>query len=76
MMQPSVALQNIKKRINIYHYANGAEKQTLKALLEGKYDLAEKETVKVAPEKVAPKKAVEKKVEEKQPEESTKSEGE
>ena len=74
MMQPSVALQNIKKRINIYHYANGAEKQTLKALLEGKYDLNET-TIAKAPEKAATK-PVEKKVEEKQPEESTKSEGE
>ena len=56
MIQPSVALQGIKKRINIYHYANGAEKQTLKAILEGKFD--QDDTAKQAePVKAAPKPA-------------------
>ena len=56
MIQPSVALQGIKKRINIYHYANGAEKQTLKAILEGKFD--QDDTAKQdVPVKAAPKPA-------------------
>lgn len=57
MMQPSEAIRRIKKKINIYHYANGAERVCLKAILEGEFDKKEAPKVVVKQLPSAMKKA-------------------